>query len=249
MKSLDKTLILLCCFLFLFSCDICSPTESDNPNVVTFSQSGAAKSLEIGNIYAYRWAEDWASDGISYDVIIGDTVINNKTYAIINRNNQLLVFQRADSINVYMLNTDNLEIIIADFSLIVGDSWNGYTVSSVRTDNDFSGNGKKIELTKSLIYSGIAQDWIRLFTWPEIDNSCSDIGSVWTISLSFIEGRGIVYEKFEYPTSSGWCNDFFGDEYFEYFELWACRINGIDYNDDDHLFDDFDYNDYPLLNN
>lgn len=37
MKSLHKILILLFCFLLLFSCDICSPTESDDPNVVTFS--------------------------------------------------------------------------------------------------------------------------------------------------------------------------------------------------------------------
>lgn len=37
MKSIHKILIPLFCFLFLFSCDICSLTESDNPNVVTFS--------------------------------------------------------------------------------------------------------------------------------------------------------------------------------------------------------------------
>ena len=37
MKSLHKILILLFCFLLLVSCDICSPTESDDPNVVTFS--------------------------------------------------------------------------------------------------------------------------------------------------------------------------------------------------------------------
>ncbi len=82
MRSIYNSLITSFCFLLLFSCDICSPTESTDPNVVTFSdinfetlirevlnkQSGDITRSDMSSItYLEGWSRGIVSiDGIEY---------------------------------------------------------------------------------------------------------------------------------------------------------------------------------------
>ncbi len=79
-----------------------------------YSQTGEAKSLEIGNKWFY------SSSSLDYSQeIIGDTTIQGKHYAIIldTRMDTLYWFQRADSSKIYSFNTTVMEEIVkVDFN-------------------------------------------------------------------------------------------------------------------------------------
>ncbi len=84
---------------------------------ISFSQSGAAKSLEIGNQWVYRYRSEclnpyYYNSDTSMVELKRDTVINGKKYAVLNSQ-----FQRADSISIFYFNIqDNSDREIVDFS-------------------------------------------------------------------------------------------------------------------------------------
>jgi hypothetical protein len=88
-----------------------------------YSQGGNAKSLEIGNKWVYKdWISyNYGSPSYSYriDEVIGDTIINNKNYAVIYH---LLYpshsYERADSTRIYFYNIEpnNKEFVSVNFN-------------------------------------------------------------------------------------------------------------------------------------
>ena len=89
--------------------------------VKIYSQSGNAKSLEIGNMWIYRNLKliiDFPVD-TSYvkEMVVEDTLINGTRYAIINRDSAYYTFERADSMKVYEYNNSiDSEFVLIDFS-------------------------------------------------------------------------------------------------------------------------------------
>lgn len=108
MKEKAKSIKLLYLILFLFA--------SIN---TLYSQTGKAKSLEIGNKWVY--VED--SNIIRRHEVIGDTTIENRQYAIIFVKYDSLsfldeyLFERADSSKIYRYSTTDMrEFVIVDFA-------------------------------------------------------------------------------------------------------------------------------------
>ena len=85
------------------------------PISLMYSQTGDAKSLEIGNKWWY-----YSSDSPDYyQKVIGDTMIQNNPYAIIldTRMDSLYWFERADSSKIFIFNTIIMEEVVElDFS-------------------------------------------------------------------------------------------------------------------------------------
>jgi len=87
-----------------------------------YSQTGEAKSLELGNTWFYRDIIYWFEEDTLnyYQKIIGDTIFQDKQYAVIldNRMDTLYWFERADSSKIFSFNTNVMqEHVIVDFAL------------------------------------------------------------------------------------------------------------------------------------
>lgn len=90
------------------------------------SQTTYPKSLTIGNEFHYALYGDSGFYGYSRRVVTGDTIINNNNYAVLelHGNSNNLIYQRADSTNLY-------QIIGGQEKLIFSLNWNvGDTVCS-----------------------------------------------------------------------------------------------------------------------
>ena len=76
-----------------------------------YSQTGEAKSLEMGNKWFYKSIDMFLNTSNYYNEVIGDTTIQNKQYAIIldNRRDSLYWFQRADSSKIFVFNKTLME--------------------------------------------------------------------------------------------------------------------------------------------
>ena len=83
---------------------------------IAFSQSGAAKSLEIGNKWVYsKVSQGRFSKYATTHEVIGDTSINGTQYAVVTNKDRR--YQRADSTKVYYYSLDNeKEWAMIDFS-------------------------------------------------------------------------------------------------------------------------------------
>jgi len=98
---------------------------------IIYAQSGNAKSLELGNQWVYYVNGIFVEKHYRSDEVIGDTIINNKKYAVILENSLFLRYERADSLRIFRFDTeDSTETVIADFSLDVDDSLNSSVVTS-----------------------------------------------------------------------------------------------------------------------
>lgn len=110
MENIMKIILIISC-LFIFSFEY------------LHSQSGNAKSLEIGNNWIFFNVTELDSYYL-YKKVIGDTVFDGVNYAVIKRN-EFYLYERADSLKVYNFNpSDSTETILVDFSLDIGDSLN-----------------------------------------------------------------------------------------------------------------------------
>ncbi|MFC2094258.1 T9SS type A sorting domain-containing protein [Bacteroidota bacterium] len=99
------------------------------------SQTGKAKSLEVGNKWVYL-ITSWEGQAYEYRQVISDTVFNETNYAVIYVYRGGVEFpynayERADSIKLFRYSTQyGFETTLIDYSLNVGDSLNGYVVTS-----------------------------------------------------------------------------------------------------------------------
>ena len=116
-----------------------------------YSQSGNAKSLEVGNKWIYKsWSRTlWDSTEYSYKLeeVVKDTVINNYIYAIINHQpNYGNSYERADSMQIYsysvyddseyvIVNFHQTDTVFADGSSIEVDTINYWGKDRIRTTN------------------------------------------------------------------------------------------------------------------
>jgi hypothetical protein len=84
----------------------------------TYSQSGNAKSLEIGNIWIYENSTTFQSTYSTKYIVVRDTIIFEKKYAVIKDDFDEYYFERADSIKIYFFNTIiGSEYVVIDFSV------------------------------------------------------------------------------------------------------------------------------------
>lgn len=87
-----------------------------------FSQSGNAKSLEIGNKWVYeRWIDYGMEPSYFNYSVIGDTMINGIKYAVVKHSYEsglnTFGYERADSIKIYNYNTNSeSEIVRVNFA-------------------------------------------------------------------------------------------------------------------------------------
>jgi len=97
-----------------------------------YSQTGEAKSLEIGNKWFYKRIIMYEDTLNYYQEVIGDTAIQNKQYAVIldNRKDTLYWFQRADSSKIFSFNTNVMEeYVVVDFST-PDTAWTFYMIKN-----------------------------------------------------------------------------------------------------------------------
>jgi hypothetical protein len=84
-----------------------------------YSQTGEAKSLEMGNKWFYKSIDMFQNTLNYYNEVIGDTTIQNKQYAIIFHfiSDTLYWFERADSSRIFRFNTVLMEEgVVVDFN-------------------------------------------------------------------------------------------------------------------------------------
>ncbi len=110
-------IIYLIAILFI-SCEL-NPFASSIETVVALSK---------GNVFYYNeysLSEVVLADWYSYNEVIGDTVIQNKRYFVLNNN----IFERADEYRVYTFRSD-LEIVKLNYNIQIGDTveFNNYRV-------------------------------------------------------------------------------------------------------------------------
>ncbi|MFA7419594.1 MAG: T9SS type A sorting domain-containing protein [Melioribacteraceae bacterium] len=97
--------------------------------VIVYSQSGNAKSLEIGNKWVYKYWSHSIVYEYSYnsEEVIKDTVINNKFYAVIKTKYPSYHYERADSTKIYIYSFYNdSEYVKVNFSQKGTIVQNGY---------------------------------------------------------------------------------------------------------------------------
>jgi hypothetical protein len=89
-----------------------------------YSQSGNAKSLEVGNKWVYKnWERGFAGGDAEYfsmEEVIKDTIINKEFYAVVKHMSSppyYSFFERADSMKIYSYNTyDDSEYVTVNFA-------------------------------------------------------------------------------------------------------------------------------------
>ncbi len=127
-----------------------SITEALLYNPQTFSQSGEAKTLEVGNEWVYHYENiSQTSNYYIRKTVIGDTLIKQKNYAVIkiaDWTGTKFLFERADSIKVYIISKSFIDSTLIDFNLNTGDSLNYYVVVTSYNGYYYGSNRKVIDI-------------------------------------------------------------------------------------------------------
>jgi hypothetical protein len=118
------------------------------------AQSGAAKSLEIGNKWIYEYSEEGSPDKPLYEVVTDDTTFSDKTYAVVRLSPFSSEFQRSDSIRIYRYSPfDSSESVLCDFSAKVGDILGSRRVTNVHSQEYWGKSRIFVHLLSSTINS------------------------------------------------------------------------------------------------